>query len=64
LKKNTALTSQPKKLFYLDKLKGWLMTALIGRNNFNLIFGFFEIGLVTNFWIYALAGRKSGFTYS
>jgi len=41
-----------KKLFILDKLKGWLMTALLGGTILTLILWFFEWA-GTNFWIYA-----------
>ncbi|MDP5231720.1 MAG: M48 family metallopeptidase [Cellulophaga sp.] len=41
-----------KKLFVLDKLKGWLMTALLGGVILALILWFFDWA-GTNFWIYA-----------
>ncbi|MGB5819365.1 MAG: M48 family metallopeptidase [Saonia sp.] len=41
-----------KKLFFLDKLKGWLMTALLGGLLLALIIWFFQWA-GTDFWIYA-----------
>lgn len=43
-----------KKLFVLDKLKGWLMMAILGGIILALILWFFEWA-GTNFWIYAWA---------
>ncbi len=41
-----------KKLFFLDKLKGWFMIAILGGGILSLIILFFEWA-GTNFWIYA-----------
>ncbi len=41
-----------KKLFFLDKLKGWSMTALLGGGVLALIIWFFQWA-GSNFWIYA-----------
>ena len=43
-----------KKLFWLDKLKGWLMTIILGGLILSLIVWFYET-TGTNFWIYAWA---------
>ncbi|MFK5878122.1 MAG: M48 family metallopeptidase [Flavobacteriaceae bacterium] len=43
-----------KKLFWLDKLKGWLMTIVIGGLILSLIIWFYEIA-GNQFWIYAWA---------
>lgn len=40
-----------KKLFFLDKLKGWLMTILLGGGILALVIWFFQL-TGTNFWIY------------
>ena len=42
------------KLFILDKLKGWLMLAILGGTILALVLWFFEWA-GTNFWIYAWA---------
>jgi STE24 endopeptidase len=41
-----------KKLFWLDKLKGWLMSSLLGGVILSLIIWFYQIS-GENFWIYA-----------
>ncbi|MEE9364878.1 MAG: M48 family metallopeptidase [Cellulophaga sp.] len=41
-----------KKLFFLDKLKGWLMSAILGGGILSLIIWFYQWAGV-NFWIYA-----------
>lgn len=41
-----------KKLFFLDKLKGWLMMAVVGGGILALVIWFFQWA-GTNFWIYA-----------
>ena len=41
-----------KKIFWLDKLKGWLMSALIGGGILTLIIWFYQLTGAT-FWIYA-----------
>ncbi len=41
-----------KKLFFLDKLKGWIMTIILGGGILALIIWFFEWA-GTNFWVYA-----------
>jgi len=41
-----------KKIFWLDKLKGWLMSAIIGGGILALIIWFYQL-TGTNFWIYA-----------
>lgn len=43
-----------KKLFWLDKTKGWLLTIVLGGGILALIIWFFEWA-GTNFWIYAWA---------
>ena len=40
-----------RKLFFLDKFKGWLLTAIIGGGILALIVWFYQI-TGTNFWIY------------
>ncbi|GGW31193.1 M48 family metallopeptidase [Arenibacter certesii] len=40
-----------KKLFWIDKIKGWLMTIILGGGILTLIIWFFEWA-GTNFWIY------------
>lgn len=41
-----------RKLFFLDKLKGWLMTAVVGGSILALIIWFYNIS-GTYFWLYA-----------
>ncbi|WOC40188.1 M48 family metallopeptidase [Polaribacter sp. HL-MS24] len=41
-----------KKLFWIDKLKGWLISALLGGGILSLIIWFYQIA-GANFWIYA-----------
>lgn len=41
-----------KKTFWLDKLKGWLMTSFIGGGILALIIWFYQL-TGTNFWVYA-----------
>ena len=41
-----------KKIFWLDKLKGWLMSSFIGGGILALIIWFYQL-TGTNFWIYA-----------
>ena len=41
-----------KKLFFLDKLKGWLMSAVLGGGVLSLIIWFYEFS-GANFWLYA-----------
>lgn len=41
-----------KKTFFLDKLKGWLMTAIVGGGILALIIWFYQ-STGTNFWLYA-----------
>jgi len=41
-----------KKLFFLDKIKGWLLMAVVGGGILSLMIWFFE-SAGTNFWIYA-----------
>lgn len=41
-----------KKTFWLDKIKGWLMTSIIGGGILSLIIWFYQL-TGTNFWIYA-----------
>ena len=41
-----------KKTFWLDKIKGWLMSAIIGGGILALIIWFYKL-TGTNFWIYA-----------
>ena len=41
-----------KKLFWLDKLKGWLMSILLGGGILSLIIWFYQL-TGTNFWLYA-----------
>ncbi|RTE53021.1 M48 family peptidase [Arenibacter aquaticus] len=43
-----------KKLFWIDKLKGWLMMMIIGGSLLALVIWFFQWA-GTNFWIYAWA---------
>ena len=43
-----------KKLFFLDKLKGWLMSAMLGGGILALIIWFFDV-TSKNFWLYAWA---------
>jgi len=43
-----------KKLFFIDKIKGWLMSAVLGGGILALIIWFYEYA-VTNFWLYAWA---------
>ncbi len=43
-----------KKTFVLDKIKGWLMSAVIGGGLFALIIWFYEL-TKDNFWLYAWA---------
>lgn len=43
-----------KKTFILDKIKGWLMSAVIGGGLFALIIWFYEL-TQENFWLYAWA---------
>ncbi|MDO6760118.1 M48 family metallopeptidase [Tamlana sp. 2_MG-2023] len=43
-----------KKLFFLDKLKGWLMMSLIGGGILALIIWFYQV-TGTQFWLYAWA---------
>jgi len=43
-----------KKTFFLDKLKGWLMLAVIGGSILGLITWFYQI-TTTNFWLFAWA---------
>lgn len=43
-----------RKLFFLDKLKGWFMTALLGGAILSIVIWFFQWA-GTNFWIYAWA---------
>ena len=42
----------PQKTFWLDKLKGWLMSILLGGGVLSLIIWFFQFA-GENFWIYA-----------
>ena len=41
-----------KKLFWIDKLKGWLISALLGGGILSLIIWFYQIA-GANFWVYA-----------
>ena len=41
-----------KKTFWLDKIKGWLMSAIIGGGILALIIWFYEVA-GANFWVYA-----------
>jgi len=41
-----------KKLFWIDKIKGWGMSAILGGSILALIIWFYEFG-VDNFWMYA-----------
>lgn len=41
-----------KKLFFLDKIKGWLMSAVLGGGIISLIIWFYEI-TGAHFWLYA-----------
>lgn len=41
-----------KKIFWLDKLKGWLMSSFIGGGILALIIWFYQL-TGTNFWVYA-----------
>jgi len=43
-----------KKLFFIDKVKGWLMSAALGGGILALIIWFYEFA-GTNFWLYAWA---------
>ena len=43
-----------KKLFFIDKIKGWLMSAVLGGGILALIIWFYEYA-GTNFWLYAWA---------
>ena len=43
-----------KKLFFIDKIKGWLMSAVLGGGILSLIIWFYEFA-GTNFWLYAWA---------
>ena len=43
-----------KKLFFIDKLKGWLMSAVLGGGILALIIWFYEFA-GSNFWLYAWA---------
>lgn len=43
-----------KKLFFIDKIKGWLMSAVLGGGILALIIWFYEF-VGTNFWLYAWA---------
>jgi len=43
-----------KKLFFIDKLKGWLMSAILGGGILALIIWFYEFA-GSNFWLYAWA---------
>ena len=43
-----------KKLFFLDKIKGWLMTAILGGGILALVIWFFQWA-GSNFWIYTWA---------
>ncbi len=42
-----------RKLFFIDKIKGWLMMAILGGGILSMVIWFFEFA-GTNFWIYAL----------
>lgn len=41
-----------KKIFWLDKIKGWFMSAILGGGILSLIIWFYQL-TGTNFWIYA-----------
>lgn len=41
------------KLFFIDKIKGWLMTIILGGGILSMVIWFFQIA-GNNFWIYAL----------
>ena len=43
-----------KKLFFIDKIKGWLMSAVLGGGILSLIIWFYEFA-GANFWLYAWA---------
>ncbi|MGB5783163.1 MAG: M48 family metallopeptidase [Eudoraea sp.] len=42
-----------RKLFFLDKIKGWLMMAILGGGMLSMVIWFFQLA-GNNFWIYAL----------
>ena len=42
-----------KKLFFADKIKGWLMMAILGGGILAMVIWFFQVA-GSNFWIYAL----------
>jgi len=42
-----------RKLFFIDKIKGWLMMAILGGGMLSMIIWFFQFA-GNNFWIYAL----------
>ncbi|MGB5360571.1 MAG: M48 family metallopeptidase [Eudoraea sp.] len=43
-----------RKLFFIDKIKGWLMMAILGGGILSMVIWFFQFA-GNNFWIYALA---------
>ncbi|MGB5461359.1 MAG: M48 family metallopeptidase [Eudoraea sp.] len=42
-----------RKLFFIDKIKGWLMMAILGGGMLSMVIWFFQLA-GNNFWIYAL----------
>jgi len=42
-----------RKLFFMDKIKGWLMMAILGGGILSMVIWFFQVA-GNNFWIYAL----------
>lgn len=42
-----------RKLFFIDKIKGWLMMAILGGGILSMVIWFFQFA-GSNFWIYAL----------
>ncbi len=42
-----------RKLFFIDKIKGWLMMAILGGGILSMVIWFFQFAGI-NFWIYAL----------
>ena len=42
-----------RKLFFIDKIKGWLMMAILGGGMLSMVIWFFQFA-GNNFWIYAL----------
>ena len=52
IEENFGFNKTTKKLFFLDKIKGWVMSALIGGVILSMIIAFFNWA-GTSFWLYA-----------